>query len=166
MVKRYTVLPFNGIPRYASLGLVHGTGRIGNGTITVRIRFYLKELFCFNWHRIRFVYKSAGSKQLCTIKIVVYLGVSDIQNTNLGQLCSLYCMASILKVFKDHRTGYVVRSEEIRDFFQCKFIVQRSNNWVIYFRWTIYLIAQWTSQLSETKSLVTLQFCLKKMLTF
>ena len=112
-VKRYTV----GIPRYTSLSSVHSTGRIRNGTITVRIRFYLKEIFCFNWHRICFVYKSAGSKQLCTIKLVVYLDVSDIQNTNLGQLCSLYCKASILKVFKDLSTGYVVRSEEINDFF-------------------------------------------------
>ena len=121
-----TIYRFDGIPRYTSLGSVHGTGRIGKGTITVRIRFYLKEIFCFNWHRIRFVHKSAGSKQLCTIKKVVYLDVIHIQNTNLGQLCSVYCKANIVKVFKDHNTGYVVWSEEIRDFFQCKFIVQRS----------------------------------------
>ena len=71
----------------------------------------LKEIFCFNWHRHRFVYKSAGSKQLCTIKIVTYLGASGIQSTNQGQLCSLYCKASILKVFKlkGHRLQRQVR---------------------------------------------------------
>ena len=117
--------------------------RIGNGTITVRIRFYLN-----NWHRIRFVYKSAGSKQLCTIKIAVYLCVSDIQNTNLRQLCSLYCKASILKVFKDHSTGY---------------ILVRGNSWIfsvqiycpkvlIYFGWIIYLIAQFTALSDEILS--------------
>ena len=83
----------------------------------VRIHFYLKEIFCFNWHRIRFVYKSAGSKQLCTIKIAVYLGVSNIQNTNLGQLCSLYCKASILKVFNPLTPRDFMKNTKISPYF-------------------------------------------------
>ena len=120
-LKQYTVWRYTAVQR-PWFGSRYG--RLGNGT-TVCIRFHLKEIFCFNWHRNHFVYKSAGSKQLCTTKVVTYLGVSGIQNTNLGQLCSLYCYANILKVFKDHSTGYVIRSEEIRDFFQCIFIILR-----------------------------------------
>ena len=67
------------------------------------------------------------------------MGASDIQNTNQGQLCSLYCKASILKVFKlkDHRLRRQVRGNSY--FFPVQIYCPKV---LIYYEWTIYLIAQ------------------------
>ena len=138
-VKRYTVWRYTAVhkPRFGSR---YGADwkRYDNGSHP----FLFERNILLQLTSHPFCLQISWLQQLCTIKIAVYLDVSDIQNTHLGQLCSLYCKASILKVFKDLSTGYVVWSEEIRDFFSVQIYCPKV---LIYFGWTIYMIAQWTS---------------------
>ena len=96
---------------------------------TVRQRFasvFIWKKYLASIDIDRFVYKSAGSKQLCTIKKWHIW----VQVTFKTPIWDSYAVCTVRPVswryLYSKTTGYGVRSEESPNFLQCKFIVKRS----------------------------------------